>query len=276
MKRTSRVLTVLVALVATAFGACGGGGDGDAAGERPPKAVNIQVGASEYRFEMATEVSGTIFNVNMDNLGMEAHIAVVTKVAAGKTMEDVKKGDPAALEMVGGVATVDPGQRGTATFEIPPGSYIMACFIPAPDGQPHIAKGMSLPFTIKPAETQAKLPDASVELDGKEFSYSTNPSVKAGENVVRFNNKGKQDHEITVAELEPGKTVADIGAFFANPSGPPPFKMFGGVAVRPGESGTTKVDFKAGGNYLFACFIPDEADGQPNITKGMAAKVTVT
>lgn len=282
-----RLLLVLAALVAMSLGACGDDGDDNAdtgsggdttAPEQSAEAVSVDVKASEYKFEMASEVTGNVFAFDLDNVGKEGHIAVVTKLAAGKTMADLQKGDPTALEMIGGVASVDPGGKGNATFEVEPGSYIMGCFVPAPDGQPHIAKGMAFPFTVKAGEAGAKaeLPEADVEVEGKDFSYSSVPTFEEGETTVAFKNSGTQDHEITVVELEAGKTAADIGAFFASPKGPPPFEMLGGVAVKAGASGTTTFDLEKGGNYVFACLIPDPKDQQPHIAKGMSTKVTVT
>jgi plastocyanin len=272
----------VAAVLASAFlGACGGDDDKeDPTGAKlSTEPVSVEVTASEYKFELSRpSLVGGTFDVRMNNVGKEAHIAVVTKIAAGKTIADVQKGDPAALEMVAGVASVDPGGTGNATFKLAQGSYILGCFIPAPDGQPHIAKGMALPFSVVAdgASKVQKLPEADVKVEGKDFSYDEKPSFKAGETTVQFTNKGTQDHEITVIELDPGKTVDDVGAFFAKPSGPPPFKLQGGVAVKVGDTGTTTVTFKKGGNYLFACLIPDQADGQPHIAKGMATKVTVT
>ena len=272
------LLALLIAvLAATALGACS---DDEpivqSVGDDEP--TKIAVEAKEYEFTFPAEVTANVVDVELKNTGREAHMAGVAELADGKTMADVQKGDESALAFVAGVPTVDPGGAGNATFEIQPGSYLMVCFIPAPDGQPHLAKGMIQPFTVKASNDDADLPKADVSVEAKDFSYSPTPKVKAGETTVRLTNTGPQAHEITVVELEAGKTAADIGAFFANPNpaGPPPFSFRGGVAVKIGASGTTTVDFAKGGNYAFVCFIPDAADGQPHLAKGMVTTVEVT
>jgi plastocyanin len=285
MKRTALSLVAVLAMVA-ALGACGSNDDKDTNASTNTTAANadagkgkepatIDVTASEYKFAMPAEVTGDAFKVNLKNVGKEVHIAVVTKLAAGKTMADLQGGDIGALEAVAGVASVDPGGSGDAGFQLAPGSYVMGCFVPAPDGQPHIAKGMSFPFTVKAGNGEA-LPKADVALQGKEYTYDKAPTLEAGTSTVSLTNMGTQDHEITVIKLDPGKTVADVGAFLAKPGGPPPFHLQGGVAVKVGTTGTTTVDLEKGGNYVFACLIPDAKDGQPHVTKGMVTKVTVT
>jgi len=268
---------LIAALAAMGLGACS---DDEpvvqAVGDDKPTKVAVE--AKEYAFTMPAEITADVVELQVENTGKEAHMAGVTKLAGGKTMADLQKGDPSALSFVAGVPSMDAGLTGNATFEIQAGDYLMVCFLPGPDGQPNLAKGMIQPFTVKASPDDADLPTADLRLEAKDFSYSPAPvpKVKAGETTVRLTNVGPQDHEITVVELQPGKTPADIGAFFANPVGPPPFSFQGGIAVRIGASGTTTVDFDKGGNYAFVCLIPDPADGQLHLAKGMVATVTVT
>ena len=276
--RSHRALTVAVLLAVVAAAGLGACGDDEpviqSVGDDKPTKVAVE--AKEYEFTFPSEMTGNVIDLEVKNTGKEAHMAGIAKLADGKTMADVQKGDDSALAFVAGVPTVDPGVAGNATFEMQPGSYVMVCFLPAPDGQPHLAKGMIQPFTVKASSDDADFPAADVRLEAKEFSYSPNPKVKAGETIVSLTNTGMQDHEISVVELPPGKTPADIGAFFTNPTGPPPFSFLGGVAVKIGSSGTTRVDFEKGGNSAFVCFIPDPADDQPHLAKGMATTVEVT
>lgn len=47
-------------------------------------------------------------------------------------------------------------------------------------------------------------------------------------------------------------------------------RSLGGVAVKPGEEGTTTLELTAGTTYAFVCAIPDtRGDFAPHVTKGM-------
>ena len=41
-----------------------------------------------------------------------------------------------------------PGEEAVLTADVTAGNWVMVCFLPAPDGQPHFAKGMAVPFTV--------------------------------------------------------------------------------------------------------------------------------
>lgn len=274
------------------FGACSNDSptvepDGDdAAGEESeePKIQKLAIEASDYSFSMPARVNDGTIEMTMKNVGKELHFAALGRVRDGRTFADVAAEfqspappENSAADNIGGIASTNPGEESVVTFQLQPGTYFLACLIPGADGAPHSAKGMVESFEVVDTDLVAPaLPAAAGKVVGKEFSYTTDLELQAGEQVIEFVNEGTQPHEITLVEFAAGKGPADLQAFFENPSGPPPATFYGGpvAATLPVSWRTPKLE--AGKSYFFLCLIPDEADGVPHAAKGMALPVTVT
>lgn len=155
------------------------------------------------------------------------------------------------------------------TLNLPAGNYALFCTIPSPDGTPHAAKGMVRELTVIEGAERA-LPQSLGPVTATDFALSSPPPLEPGTNVVRLRNEGQQLHEINLVELVPGNPVDDVVAWYRRPSGPPPMRSLGGVAVKPGEEGTATLHLTAGTTYAFVCAIPDtRGDFAPHVTKGM-------
>ena len=115
------------------------------------------------------------------------------------------------------------------------------------------------------------MPGADTTFSATDFSLAGTAPAKAGTTVVRIRNQGKQLHEVNLVELMPDKKVDDLVAWFKAPTGPPPASFQSGVAVKPGEEGTTEFQLDSGVSYAFICGIPDSLAGDfvPHILKGM-------
>ncbi|MEN3272145.1 MAG: hypothetical protein V7636_906 [Actinomycetota bacterium] len=233
--------------------------------------------------------------VTVTNNGKEEHQATIVRFKEGKTIADlgaVAASDPGKLETVidvfGGPNAVAPGGGSvTATQTLGVGDYFFMCFIPAPDGQPHAAKGMVAPFKVEGeaegpttanAENTVSLKEYAFGAEGATADANAKPekpiAVKAG--VTTIANEGEQLHEAAIYKPAAGKTAKDVIEYFKqqNPTGPPPVIPSGGVsALDPGTSATTTL---TAGDYVFICFLPDESDGAPHFTKGMIQAVTVS
>jgi len=110
-----------------------------------------------------------------------------------------------------------------------------------------------------------------------DFSFAGPDSIAPGMTTIRLANQGSQAHHLIVGRMEPGKTVQDLMAFVqANPNGEPPFMTWRGSAnaVEPGDTAGATADLPAG-KYVLICFLPDPADGQPHVAKGMMKEVVV-
>lgn len=286
MRRTGAALAVLVVMT----GVLGGCGDDEPEATPPeesttapttePTARSIAITGQDYAFEVADTIEGGLIELSFTNEGKEPHFAGLAKVAEGKTFDDAKAvltapppdtppAGPPPFEEYAAAATVDPGSQGNATFNLPAGTYALFCTLPAPDGLPHASKGMIRPLTVTEG-IAAAVPDSAASLTATDFALAGTPPATAGAVVVGLRNQGKQLHEVNLVELMPDKKIEDVVAWFKAPAGPPPMSFRSGVAVRPGEEGTSEFELKSGSTYAFLCLVPDAlGDFARHVTKGM-------
>ncbi len=117
-----------------------------------------------------------------------------------------------------------------------------------------------------------------VTIVAHDFSFDLPASIPSGLTTLRLLNRGKQEHHLTVARLDTGKTAADgLAALIKGGHKPWPAWMHpvGGpnLIIPGGESKATLVF--APGNYLAFCEVPGP-DPAPHFMKGMAKGFVVT
>jgi hypothetical protein len=84
--------------------------------------------------------------------------------------------------------------------------------------------------TDAPAGELSKAAGTIVAVD---FAFDAVPALKQGTNVVRLRNGGRQFHEINLVEINDGRTIDDVVAWFKqHPAGAPPMKSLGGGRIR--------------------------------------------
>ena len=142
-------------LESVGIGTCSqGGGGGAGAGGAIDRQANF-VG-DEYRYAGPSTVSVGMVTIILTNEGEERHEMNIVRLKEGVSSRQVVEADAAgedtddlvADDEVGGVAAVDAGATGKVELNLVPGTYGYACFVDAPDGQPHVAKGMCGEFTV--------------------------------------------------------------------------------------------------------------------------------
>jgi hypothetical protein len=254
----------------------------EAAASEPSAKVALK--ASEYAYEAdnLTFPAGPI-EVTLGNGGLEEHQATIVRFKEGKTLADlaaIAESDPAKLDTVidafGGPTAVGPDGVITTTQTLEAGDYVFMCFIPAPDGVPHAAKGMAAPFTVTEGDAAAdpQSTDNTLSLKEYEFGFDDGDTIPSG--TYSFSNDGTQIHEAAIYKPADGKTIDDVLAALQSetpPTGDLPYEPAGGLAAtNPGTSVQTELE---AGDYVFVCFLPDKSDGAPHFTKGMLASVTV-
>ena len=290
-------LAVLIILAATTLTACGKDDELPASSGDPTTTsstaatattsaatASVSLTATEYVYEGTNLAfpAGDL-SVTLVNKGKEEHQATIVRLKDGTTLDEfaaVAGGDPSKLDTVadafGGPNGVAPdGGSATSTQSLEAGDYFFMCFIPAPDGQPHAAKGMVTPFKVEGEAAGASAPaDKQIVLKEYGFGFGDDALLEAG--TYTFKNEGQQLHEAAVYAPADGKTAQDVIDFFGNPNppaGPPPFVSSGGIsATNPGTGVTAELTT---GEYVFICFIPDQADGAPHFAKGMIQAVSV-
>lgn len=269
--------TILMLFVILALVACGGAA-------KAQQATKVIIKAHDYSFEAPTQIEAGLVSINLENEGQEPHHVQLARLNDGVSVEQfqiaLQQNPEAALSLVtwaGGPGVVDFGGSQEVTVELTAGTYMLLCFVPSPDGVPHLAKGMvaSLEVVDNQDQTGVQPPkaDATVKMD--DFAFVLPAEIKAGPQVWQIDNQGQQPHEIALIKLAEGKTMEDVGAFMAAPDGPPPFADVGGLqGIDPGESGWVNLNLTSG-EYVALCHIPDPVSGKPHTELGMVALFSV-
>ena len=242
----------------------------------------VVVKTSDYAFSAPDTVRAGLTTLRLvTNAGPEMHQVGLIRLDSAKTPADLfaamKTPGPMpqwAVE-VAGVNPPAPGQTADATINLAPGNYLLVCFVPSPDGVPHIAKGMSRPLVVTGTAVAASLP-GDVEIKLTDYAFGLSAPLTAGQHVIRVVNDGQQSHEVMVVRLAPGKTAAQVAAWVEKMDGPPPGEPLSGVAgLGVGQTASFPLNLTPG-DYGLICFIPDAKDGKPHYAHGMLHQFKVS
>lgn len=258
----------------------------------PPAPPVVTITATDYAFGMPDTITAGITTFQLVNGGREPHQAVIYG-APGKTFAEleaaaVPKGSVVewwhaflALHPVfpGGPGVVMGPDSAVVTMNVPPGNYLVACFVPSPDGKWHVQKGMMHRLVVRPAPAgtaAAPEPKADVTVTMSDYAYALSAPLTAGTHTIRVENSGPQVHELGIERLAPGKTIADWQRWVAGGMRGEPVSMPVGGFAGPeiGKAGWVTMTFSPG-KYLFLCYVPDAKDAAPHIAHGMVKEITV-
>jgi hypothetical protein len=257
----------------------------------PPRAEGTQAGeernvltvtATDFAFDAPAEVPAGLTTIRLVNKGPSLHHIQMMKLDDGKTLEEflgALQGEhpPTWARPAGGPAPPEVGSTSTTIQVLEPGTYALICFIPAPDGMPHVMKGMSRELKVTgPSRAAGPEPEADIVVKLVDYDFELSRPLKAGKHTVRVENAGPQPHEIAIIRLNPGKKPSDFTAWGMKPVGPPPGTIHGGVSgIMPGTHAFLELDLPPG-EYGLLCFLPDAKDGKPHFVHGMQKETTVT
>jgi hypothetical protein len=278
MKNLKQItLTILTLFIVLALVACG-----EAA--RAQQATKITITAHDYSYHAPAQIKAGLVSITLENEGQEPHHVQLFRLNDGVSPEQflaaLQQNSAAALSLgswAGGPGVVDFGGRQEVAMELTAGAYMLLCFVPSPDGVPHLAKGMVASLEVVDNQEQVNIqpPQALATVKMDDFSFVLPSTIRAGPQVWQIDNLGQQPHEISLIKLAEGKTMADVVAFMAAHDGPPPFASAGGLqGIDPGESGWLKLNLTPG-EYVALCHIPDPASGKPHTELGMVAPFSV-
>jgi uncharacterized cupredoxin-like copper-binding protein len=250
-----------------------------------PRVVTVK--AYDYRFDAPARVPAGTITFRMENAGKELHHLWIVKLTGKKTPDDFTKAMRSwgsALKMpawaidVGGPNSASPGTTAEGTMTLDPGTYMLVCWVPSPDGMLHVMKGMVKPLTItpRPASMQADVePSADIDMMLDDYSFELSKPITPGRHVIRVENRAPQTHEVVVARLNPGETAAQALLWInAGQAGAGPTVLGGASGIAKGRHMFITVDFVPG-RYALFCFIPDVKDGKPHTSHGMLKEFTV-
>jgi hypothetical protein len=278
--------STLIAVVATAtlVGAVRAGVPAN--DPKSAKANVVTVTASDYAFQAPDTIAAGRTTFHLVNKGPDFHHIWLIKLEQGKTLKDLVEATktPGPLPKwavdVGGPNTPMPGGEAWATLDLEPGKYVMACVIPAKDGQPHFMKGMVKEVAVaarrgveQAGKTVAPTADVVMTLDDYDFRFSA--PITAATKTIRMRNVAAQTHEAVIVKLERGATVQQFIAAMEKPQGPPPGALVGGITgIAKGRTVDITTSFTPG-DYALVCFVPDAKDGQPHLAHGMVKQFSV-
>jgi len=121
-------------------------GDGRISGAPTPLADNI-LRLVDYAFALEEPLRSGLQTLRVESVGSEPHEVGVARLAPEATLSDLEawfdnpQGPPPA-SVVGAVTALAPSLTAYLELDLTPGSYVLLCFVSAPDGRPHIAHGM--------------------------------------------------------------------------------------------------------------------------------------
>src|SRR5687768_127641 len=227
--------------------------------------------AWDYAFDVPDTAVAGMTEITLVNKGPELHHVQLIRLDEGKRLSDLfaavggGHGPPSWAHEAGGPNTPVPGGTSVASVKLEAGRYAVLCFIPSPDGKPHVMKGMAREIVVVPATSTTSAAQASnapvqstITLSDYDFSLSS-PLV-GGKQRIRVVNAAAQAHEVFLVRLGEGRTPADVVAWVEKPNGPPPGVPFGGTTgIATGGENIVSVDL-APGEYALLCFIPDAKD----------------
>ncbi len=252
----------------------------DVAYAPPPPFVTVT--ASDFRFDAPSELPAGLTTFRLVNHGPSIHHLQLVKLGAGKTFNDLlmalKAGGPPPkwLTMEGGPNPPELGDTASTTVLLEAGNYAMLCFVPGPDGIPHIAKGMVRPLTVTPAAGEkATEPVADIVMKLTDYDFQLSKPIPAGRHTIAVENAGPQEHEVVIVKLDARKRPIDFATWAEKQVGKAPGTLHGGTSgIMSGDKVFLEVNLEAG-EYGLICFVPDRKDGKGHYVHGMVKKVRV-
>ncbi|MGH9178247.1 MAG: hypothetical protein ACRD0N_06805 [Acidimicrobiales bacterium] len=117
----------------------------------PPPPQTVQVGMTEYRFDLRAPGAAGRIVFEARNRGSVDHELVLVGVPENLPPigEQLRSGERVVVPTVARMAPHGPGTRGTFAVDLEPGRYAVVCFVKDADGEQHDQKGMSAEFTIE-------------------------------------------------------------------------------------------------------------------------------
>ena len=207
------------------------------------------VEAAEYSFKTLGSTPAGITTVQLKNVGKENHEAQFVRLNDGVTLDQfvtaiqqAGQGEPPPIfTYEGGPAEIVPNKTSEVILNFQPGQYVLLCFVNAPDGMPHVAKGMILPVTVTATTGSAgTLPAGKGTITlGTANGFELPATLPAGRNQFRVMNQGQGPRAFFVGSIPADKTIDDVNAELAKPDSPPPpwFTANGGIdGLKPNGS----------------------------------------
>ena len=216
-----------VVLLAAVAAACGDDGDdGESVGGESVGGGNtLSVTEREYGYEFSGEPEAGTVTLAFENAGEELHMMAVCKAKGDATVADVTAAAQAeeegALDDVceeqSGIDAAGGGQAPGTAYEITvtdvdAGRYVAMCFLPDPEGTPHIARGMAGEFEIAEGEAGSE-PEADVTYVAGADGTEGPGELAAGTTTIQVDAEDVS-REVVLVKVKDGSTIEEVDAYF--------------------------------------------------------------
>ncbi len=253
----------------------------------------IDIVTTEYAIEAPKTMDLGWTRFRFTNQGNQTHFVAMYKLVEGKTIEDQKREvapvfDPLmeglrsgeltkedigpfieenmpewGLQMtwVGGAALLAPGRTTHASFKLEePGTYLLECYVKAPDGQWHTLMGMLQQVTVTDKASPTQEPTADWDISLTDTGLKAPAKVNRGMHTIKVNfsakSPGFMPYDINLAKLSDDTELANVIHWmdWTNVGGlraPAPVEFLGGVEhMNAGKHGYMTVELTPG-RYLW-------------------------
>ena len=275
----------LVALVTTALFASPHAPQRHAGASTPPGhavPASFVVTATDYAYSgVPAEVAAGWVTIRMVNNGHELHMLATMNVPHGFTAATLidsllhNRHIPDDMREWGGPNAVAPGDTGSVTMYLPPGQYMLGCFVQSADKKTHFSKGMIGVLHVTATSAKVAPPSSTHLVTLSSYAIGTSgPRLRAGVDTLRISNVAKERHDLVALKVAPGHSVADVLAWFTDPptGATAATAVAGTTALHPGEDAYITGNFTPG-TYVLACWM--YKDGKPHAQIGMNHVFTV-
>jgi hypothetical protein len=275
------MLALTAAGVAVAVAGCGG--------SSATKPTNLSLSISEAgkaaKFTVPASGKGGLTQVVLVNSGKAPHSAQLVLVTGGHTVAEAVKQiagnsnkTPSWLRAEGGVGTTLAGRTGTATVNLPKGTYAIVDTSNMGNGPP--AYGQTTLAKGKTATVPKYAAHITGLATGKDKYAWRITGLKVGTNPLDFVSKGKSAiHAAVAIKVKGNPSLGTIKKALQSNGGPPPSFIAPSqpadtAALDGGKSVATSLTF-ARGQYVIFCPLTDRDGGKPHFLEGMLKKVTI-
>jgi hypothetical protein len=232
----------------------------------------------------STKIGHGFTTFEMTNNSTHEHNFTVARLEAGTRLDDVPEllvnpdysAVVAAVDFYGGVNAVAPGDTFAMTVDLPIGQYVLVDFGEGPDGPWFLDEPFVQPLEVVDRRHAGKTPHVDVEVVEGDHFFDI-PATIPRDSVWEVTNRGEQDHEFDLVQLDPGITPEQALERILSSEGEdiPGREVNVLAGLSPGLTAYVEMSLEPG-QYLAVCFYPDvEHDGMPHIMEGMAAGFVV-
>jgi plastocyanin len=273
-------LRLVLALAATSVAAAGCGSSMSTA-PKPANSLTISIEnfGGTTQVKTTTSVNAGVVQMKFENHAQGKHSAQIVRIDPGhdplaalnaaNEWGQRHKPLPGWVHLEGGFGDAKPGQTLPGVGKFIAGNYAVV------DLESH-GKPVYGTFAVKGDAGSAGLPPSPSEVKAVDYSFSAH-GLQAGASL-RFDNAGKQPHEIAAARLRPGQTLADVRRYVKTQKGSSPIDESTGVSsgvLDGGNSQITTLGLTKPGRYVLLCFVSDRKGGPPHVLKGMIGQAAV-